>query len=302
MKHIWIIKKDSSTMLFYHSFDNVPFRAIIVSGLLAALNNISEIEIQEQGIQSIEMNDLRWTYLVSNEYNLLLIAADNKEQRSDIMRSQLEIVLNLFVRKYHIDLKYWEDGAVNLMYFEKFDETLKLLTREWEQVDESRYIGTILDILGVFQEILIKYISIIRKYFRKRVYFQILADINEYAPQLTEWERHRINPEAFKILKLYIPKVDLKRRLIVFDSSDGDSLITEEKLGLEPNYMKSFFYAILRHYNDTIQKYVSEKLWYEIQCIEFLPILFSKWDQLQQLKILKELTKTLLTYNRNKDE
>ena len=289
-------------MLFYHSFDNVPFRAIIVSGLLAALNNISEIEIQEQGIQSIEMNDLRWTYLVSNEYNLLLIAADNKEQRSDIMRSQLEIVLNLFVRKYHIDLKYWEDGAVNLMYFEKFDETLKLLTREWEQVDESRYIGTILDILGVFQEILIKYISIIRKYFRKRVYFQILADINEYAPQLTEWERHRINPEAFKILKLYIPKVDLKRRLIVFDSSDGDSLITEEKLGLEPNYMKSFFYAILRHYNDTIQKYVSEKLWYEIQCIEFLPILFSKWDQLQQLKILKELTKTLLTYNRNKDE
>ena len=248
------------------------------------------------------MNDLRWTYLVSNEHNLLLIAADNKEQQSDIMRSQLEIVLNLFVRKYHIDLKYWEDGAVNLMYFEKFDETLKLLTREWEQVDESRYIGTILDILGVFQEILIKYISIIRKYFRKRVYFQILADINEYAPQLTEWERHRINPEAFKILKLYIPKVDLKRRLIVFDSSDGDSLITEEKLGLEPNYMKSFFYAILRHYNDTIQKYVSEKLWYEIQCIEFLPILFSKWDQLQQLKILKELTKTLLTYNRNKDE
>ena len=119
-------------MLFYHSFDNVPFRAIIVSGLLAALNNFSEVEIQEQGIQSIEMHDIRWTYLVSSNHNLLLIAADDKEQNSKIMRSQLETVLKLFVIKYHIDLKYWEDGAANLKYFEKFEFTLKSLTKEWK--------------------------------------------------------------------------------------------------------------------------------------------------------------------------
>ncbi|MHA1474497.1 MAG: hypothetical protein ACTSPA_04490 [Promethearchaeota archaeon] len=297
MKHLWIIKKDSSTMLFYHSFDNVPFRAIIVSGLLAALNNFSEVEIQEQGIQSIEMHDIRWTYLVSSKHNLLLIAADVKEQNSKVMRSQLEIVLNLFVIKYHIDLKYWEDGAANLKYFEKFEYTLKSLTREWKLVDESRNIGTILDILAVFQQILIKYIKIIRTYFKKKAYLQILRKINEYAPQLWEWDEYRVNPKGFEILKLYIPIVNLTKGIITFDTSSGESLVNEENLGLEPNYMKGFFYSIIRHYNESIKEYVNEKAWNDIQCREFLPILFSRWDQLQQLNILKELTRLLLTYN-----
>ena len=297
MKHIWIIKKDSSTMLFYHSFDNAPFRAIIVSGLLAALNNFSEIEIQEQGIQSIEMHDMRWTYLVSAKHNLLLIAADDKDQNSNLMRSQLDIVLKLFVIKYHIDLGYWEDGAANLKFFEKFNLTLKTLTREWKLVDESKNIGTILDMLGVFQLILIRYIKIIRTYFKKKAYLQILREINQYAPLLWEWDEYRVNPQGFKVLKLYIPMVDLTKGIIDFDTSSGESIIDEENLGLEPEYMKSFFFAIIRHYNFTIKKYIDEKTWYDIQCREFLPILFSKWDHLQQLNILKELTRILLTFD-----
>jgi len=284
-------------MLFYHSFDNVPFRAIIVSGLLAALNNFSEVEIQEQGIQSIEMHDMRWTYLVSSKHNILLIAADIKEQNSKVMRSQLEIVLNLFVIKYHIDLKYWEDGAANLKFFEKFEFTLKSLTREWKLVDESRNIGTILDMLAVFQQILIKYIKIIRTYFKKKAYLQILRKINEYAPQLWEWDEYRVNPKGFEILKYYIPLVNLTKGIITFDTSSGESLVNEENLGLEPNYMKGFFYSIIRHYNESIKEYINEKAWYDIQCREFLPILFSRWDQLQQLNILKELTRLLLTYD-----
>ena len=287
-------------MLFYQCFDNNPFRAIIVSGLLAALNNLSEIEIRDQGIQSIEMRDMRWTYLNSQEKNLLLIAADNKEQSTEIMRSQLVIVLDLFVKKYHIDLKYWEEGAANLEYFENFDETLKMLAQEWIQVNESTYIGKTLDILAIFQEIFIKYISIIQRNYKKRKYIRILKDLSEYSPHITEWENFHINPDAFRNLKLYIPKVDLKRHLILFESSDGDNLITEEKLGLEPNYMKSFFYGMLQHYNITIQKYTPPKKWYKIQCQEFLPLLISKWDQLKQLKMLKILTKSLLTYKKPK--
>ncbi|QEE16715.1 hypothetical protein DSAG12_02545 [Promethearchaeum syntrophicum] len=302
MKHIWIIKKDSSTMLFYHSFDNAPFRAIIVSGLLAALNNFSEVEIQEQGIQSIEMHDMRWTYVISSKHNLLLIAADAKEQNSKVMRSQLEIVLKLFVIKYHIDLKYWEDGAANLQFFEKFKITLRSLRKEWELVSESRTIGTLLDMLGLFQQILIKYIKIIRTYFKKKAYLHILREINEYTPLFWEWDEYRVNPEAFKILKLYIPMVDLTKGIIIFDTSSGDSLVNKETLGLEPTYMKSFFYSIIRHYNETIKEYVNEKTWYDIQCREFLPILFSRWDQLQQLGILKELTRLLLTYNKESEK
>jgi len=288
-------------MLFYHSFDNVPFRAIIVSGLLAALNNISEIEIQE-GIQSIEMHNMRWTYLISPKHNLLLIAADDKGQNSTVMRSQLETVLKLFVIKYHIDLKYWEDGAANLQYFENFKYTLKSLSREWKQVTESQNIGTILDILGVFQQILIKYIKIIRTYFKKKAYLQILRKINEYSPQLMEWDEYRVNPKGFEILKYYVPIVNLSKGIIMFDiimfdSSSGKSLVDEENLGLEPEYMKGFFYGIIRHYNETIKEYVDEKTWNDIQCREFLPILFSRWDQLHQLDILKELTRILLTYD-----
>ena len=289
-------------MLFYHSFDNVPFRAIIVSGLLAALNNFSEVEIQEQGIQSIEMHDMRWTYLVSSKHNLLLIAADSRGQNSKVMRSQLGIILNLFVIKYHIDLKYWEDGAANLQFFEKFKFTLQSLRKEWEQVNESRSIGTLLDMLGLFQQILIKYIKIIRTYFKKKAYLHILREINEYTPLFWEWDEYRVNPEAFKILKLYIPMVDLTKGIIIFDTSSGESLVNKETLGLEPTYMKSFFYSIIRHYNETIKEYINEKTWYDIQCREFLPILFSRWDQLHQLEILKELTRLLLTYTKESEE
>ena len=53
----------------------------LVSGLLSALHNFSEVELKHQGIESIEMAGLTWTYLDSKDIFLLLIAADDKGHR-----------------------------------------------------------------------------------------------------------------------------------------------------------------------------------------------------------------------------
>ena len=184
VKHIWIIKRDSSTMLLYHSFDNPPFKAMIVSGLLAAMYNFSKVEIQERGIQSIEMHDLRWTYLSAEDDNLLLIGADSKDQNSVIMRARLQVILNTFVDKYHIKLKYWESSAYDLEIFLKFKINLRDLKQEWEVAGATKDLGNIFDLLYIFQQILQIFIDYINDHFHSPLLDRILKDLLLLSPQL----------------------------------------------------------------------------------------------------------------------
>ena len=78
MKHIWIIDDLSSTAVFYKNYTAMDLDQDLVSGLLSALHNFSEVELKHQGIESIQMSGLSWTYLDSKEYSLLLIGADDK--------------------------------------------------------------------------------------------------------------------------------------------------------------------------------------------------------------------------------
>lgn len=276
-------------MLLYHSFHNPPFKAMIVSGLLAAMYNFSKVEIQEQGIQSIEMYDLQWTYLSSEEDNLLLISADSKDQKSSVMKARLEIILKIFIEKYHIKLKYWEENAYDLEIFTNFKQTLIDLNQEWELADKTKNLGNIFDLLYIFQDTLQILIDFINEKLKTPRLDHVLAELLHLSPQLKEWDSKGYNPEAFKILQLFIPQIDLKQKKIFFSRSPGHSLIQEASIGIEREYIKSFFSLILQNYSDILKDSIPTQYWNDLVITQFMPFFIRKWEYLMHLEILKEL-------------
>ena len=78
MQHIWMIEKNSGTTLFYRNYADIKIDPDLVSGLLLALNNFSEVEMRQNGIESINMGGLKWCYVHNPTFDILLISADSK--------------------------------------------------------------------------------------------------------------------------------------------------------------------------------------------------------------------------------
>ena len=288
-------------MLFYHSYDDPPLKAVIVSGLLAAMNNFSEIEMEERGIQSLEMEDLRWVYLNAKDFNLLVIAADSKDQNSKVMRSRLNIILKLFVKNFHIDLGYWEQEAINLELFSKFKHELNNLEQQWIEADETRDLGHIMDLLGVFQQVLIIYIDLIKANITGRNFRQVLTELDYFSPQLREWYGKEFNPHAFDSLQLFVPKIDLEKNEIFFLSSPGENIVGKDHFELDPEYIKAFFFMLIQYYSDIVKKAMPLISWNDIFSTEFMPYFFSKWEYLESIGVLHDLMKTIFHEYKGKE-
>lgn len=298
MKHIWIVKKDSSTMLYYHSYENRPFKAFIVSGLLAAMNNFSEVEIRQQGIDSIEMHDLRWVYLPDIPNNLLLIGADERKSNAKVLKSRLRVIDTLFTKKYGICPEFYNRGPIDLDQFIDFNVILDELKKEWNQASQSMDLGITLDLLAVFQTILMKIINFINTTIFGQKYLRLLIELHRHSPQLKEFYGDAINPEAFHVLQLFIPKIDLENEKIIFNTSNGENILqANPRIGLEISYLKSVFYFIIQHFSQSIQEVLStseEKLkWNEFLSADLMDYLLRKWSFLLDLQILKDLLRLL---------
>ncbi len=154
MKHLWIINEFSSTTLFYHSYDNIELDPNLVSGLLTAFNNFSEVELKSQGISAIEMAGLRWIYeKFGDETGLLLVAASNFDLEASVTRSRLEVIHRLFVEEFDITLERVKEGAFNVRLFEKFSDKLMDLEDQWNQAELILSSSMMYDMLGIFQQL-----------------------------------------------------------------------------------------------------------------------------------------------------
>jgi len=60
--NVWILDSESGITLLYKPYMDLALDEDLISGLLAALNQFTTYEFQ-QGIESIEMGGLRWSYL-----------------------------------------------------------------------------------------------------------------------------------------------------------------------------------------------------------------------------------------------
>ena len=180
MKHIWIIDDLSSTAVFYKNYSAMDIDEDLVSGLLSALHNFSEVELKgSHGIESIAMGGLSFVYVDNKAYNLLLIAADEKSTDPKTMKFRLEKIMDAFVQRFELTPEKWvEIWNGNVTKYADFYEITDEYISQWRQAEKVMSAANSLDLMGVAQQILNLFTNIIKNAFtskkEKELHFQIL--------------------------------------------------------------------------------------------------------------------------------
>lgn len=192
---IWILDSESGIKLVYKSFMKTNIDEDIVSGFLTAFHNFSMIEFR-QGLESIEMAGLRWIYILESDYDLLFIAADKTNVKTETLLGNLNVIRNEFVKEYG---KIWKKrgnswtGDINI--FKPFEDKIIDYYTQWKEVKSVEELADFLDILGIFQRIFI----ILRKIIKNRMYSKsrdkILAGIKREYFNLISREEYNENED-----------------------------------------------------------------------------------------------------------
>ncbi|MFX1346518.1 MAG: hypothetical protein ACFFAI_15575 [Promethearchaeota archaeon] len=175
---IWIVESDSGVKLLYKSFLKTDADEDIVSGFLTAFNQFSMMEFK-QSIDSIEMGGLRWVYIVEDKYNLLFVAANTKEMKTEILKTRLEVIKNAFIKEFD---PVWEkkghnwDGDINI--FLPFLKLIEDYYNQWEEVETLTQTADFFDILGIFQNIFIMLRNILENKMYSKSKSEILDQID----------------------------------------------------------------------------------------------------------------------------
>lgn len=164
--NVWILDSESGITLLYKSYMDLALDEDLISGLLAALNQFTTYEFQ-QGIESIEMGGLRWSYLEDKEYKLLFIAASEKNISSNMLKARLNVIMQTFIEQYvSRNKENWSSvwkGDTDL--FSPFKDVIDEYYAQWLTAEDITTIAEYFDILGVFQQILNLLTNLIEAHF-----------------------------------------------------------------------------------------------------------------------------------------
>lgn len=151
--NIWIIESNSGVTLFYSHHITLPINEDLVSGLLAALNQFTMVELKRP-IESIDMGGLRWVYSLDEETNILFIGADNKETPAEMLRSRLIVIKQSFIQGYIPKDPEWKKSwNGNIDKFKPFKSIVEEYYEQWLQAENITSIAEFFDILGIFQQL-----------------------------------------------------------------------------------------------------------------------------------------------------
>jgi hypothetical protein len=274
MQHIWIIDKDTGTTLFYRNYADIKIDPDLVSGLLSALNNFSEVEMKQHGIESINMGGLKWCYVSDPEYNLLLITADSKEANSDMMRARLEVIKNMFIQMYNITSDGLKAGFVNVNQFTGFSSILDTLSMQWEQAEKTMGTAELFDLLGIFQQIFSGANSIIHNNVFGEKFEHLSEDIKQFVSELHE------TPEMQESEEL---------QNITYDDQQGWTILTLNPMKLDETNLKRTLFSITTNLKDVITKFLGNIIALNEFNKEIFTYVLSNWDLLEKLQISKNL-------------
>ena len=158
---IWILNSESGIKLLYKSFLKTDADEDIVSGFLSAFYHFSMVEFHEE-LESIEMGGLRWIYILEPKFNLLFVAADTKNIKTEMLMGKLNVIRKAFIEEYEETLtvrkKSWE-GDLNV--FVPFLKVIEDYNHQWEEMESVAHVADYFDILGIFQQILIMFRNIL---------------------------------------------------------------------------------------------------------------------------------------------
>jgi hypothetical protein len=281
MKHIWIIDDLSSTAVFYKNYAAMDIDQDLVSGLLSALHNFSEVELKHQGIESIQMSGLSWTYLDSKEYSLLLIGADDKGTDPKTMKFRLEKILDAFIQRFDLTPEKWKEvWNGNVTKYADFYGITDEYIAQWRQAEKVMSAANSLDLMGVAQQILNLFTNIIKNAFtskkEKELHFQILKALT-------------------RLLKLPDYQKDPEIQKISFDSEFEWNIITLNPVAVDFTLLEQILLRLINEIKGIFLKYFNTPLYYEQMSQEIFPYLVSSWSLLRKLDIDKKMVSIFLS-------
>jgi hypothetical protein len=274
MQYLWIIEKSSSAALFYKSYSELQIDPDLVSGLLAALNNFSEVELKSRGIESIDMGGLRWTYVQNNPLNLLLIAADLKSSNAEVNRSRLIVIEKMFTQMYNIQEDTFKQKLININEFVNFSETIDVLRDQWIQAEKVMGAAALFDFLGVFQQLLNILTDMVRSHFEPTLQQCVFEEFRKLVVSLPQLQDVLHNPEL---------------QSITFDSQQGWNIIALNPIMLDGEALKRTLFYIVTKLKKILLEYMGELIATMAFNEEIIPYLLQNWDLLENLHITKSL-------------
>jgi hypothetical protein len=279
MEHLWLIAKDSTATIYYRNYTQEKKDPDLVSGLLSAFNNFSEVELHGTGIESINMGGLQWVYLNSKAFGMLAVAADHKRCNADLMRSRLDIILKLFVMKFGITREMVNQPAVCVKGFQAFDDDLDSLREDWRQAESIMDAGELFDLLGVFQQLLDHFMTSIQNLPDPGTRDAIIAALKSFSATFRSLFDVQQYPEFLKVS---------------FDAENGWSVITLDPTKLNKVVLKKGLFAIITNVKSVIVTYAGNQCALLAISRDILPYVFSSWELLEILDLVKPLVMTLL--------
>ncbi|MBY9015498.1 MAG: hypothetical protein KGD68_07385 [Candidatus Lokiarchaeota archaeon] len=225
--NIWILDSESGITLLYKPYMDLPIDEDLISGLLAALNQFTTYELKE-GIESIEMGGLRWSYLEEKSANLLFVATSEKNISSNMLKARLNIIkhsfLEQFVSKNRDEWKSLWKG--NTEHFSSFKDIIDEYYSQWLTAEDISAIAEYFDILGVFQQILNLIINVIEGHFTTQKKESIYVQIESMFTNYLNHQYVQNNPELSKFSFSRNSGINI----INIDPTNCDMLVVEKQI------------------------------------------------------------------------
>ncbi|MHA2288108.1 MAG: hypothetical protein ACXABG_04905 [Promethearchaeota archaeon] len=225
--NIWVLDSESGITLLYKPYMDLLLDEDLISGLLAALNQFTTYELKE-GIESIEMGGLRWSYLEDQDSNLLFVATSEKDISSNMLKARLNVIKQTFLEQYvSKDLEGWKNlWKGNTELFNPFKAVIDEYYSQWLTAENISTIAEYFDILGVFQQILNLLINVIEGHFtadkKEVIYQQIESMFSNYLNH----QYVQSNPELSKISFNPVSGINI----INIDPTNCDMLVVEKQI------------------------------------------------------------------------
>jgi len=150
---VYILERLSGRSIFTKNYGKIKVDENLLSGFMSALFGFSESELEDTGIENIDMGGIRWVYV--DEKELLFISASSKEDEPDMLKNQLHLVCDAFCERYAIKESFNEmEWNGNVKMFDPFAQVLDSLIESWEAAKKVKDAALLMDLLDVFQSVI----------------------------------------------------------------------------------------------------------------------------------------------------
>ncbi|TFG05138.1 MAG: hypothetical protein EU536_02860 [Promethearchaeota archaeon] len=151
---IYIIEKKSGRAIFSKSYA-FSIDETLISGFLSALYGFAQAELEDKGVDNIDMYGNRFVYV--DNRGLLYIGAADKEDSAAMLHEQMNGIADSFNEAFSIP----EDGGFdklnwdgNVTIYRPFEETLDMLVQQWEMAKKIAKSAYMMDLIDVYQNLL----------------------------------------------------------------------------------------------------------------------------------------------------